>query len=129
MANDASTRSGTWDRLADIPAFSPLDKIEMRAFAGQNVMLNLVTLNRGAVVPEHSHANEQMGYVLRGTLVLTIAGETRNLEPGDCYLAPGGVSHSATTLDEGCDVIDIFSPPRQDYAEAAAKARRDGAGS
>jgi quercetin dioxygenase-like cupin family protein len=123
MADTANTQAATWGRLADIPPFSVMDKIQMRAFSGENAMMNLVTLEPGAIVPEHSHSCEQLGYVLRGTLVLTVAGETRNLTPGDCYLAPGGTPHSATTLADGCDVIDIFSPPRPDYAEAAAKAR------
>ena len=86
-----------WDRFADIPPFSPVANISMRSVTGQNLMMNMVTLDPGAVVPIHSHSNEQSGYVVRGTLVLTIAGETRRLGPGDCYVAPANVPHGATT--------------------------------
>ena len=125
MTDTGAHLSPTWDRFENIPAFSPVDKIWMRALTGAHLMLNMVTLEPGAVVPEHSHDNEQMGYVVRGTLVLTIGGETRNLTPGDCYLAPAGIPHSATTLADGCDVLDVFSPPRADYAQAAQDARRN----
>ena len=112
-----------WESFADIAAFSPAAGVAMRSLAGEQIMLNLVTIDPGAVVPEHSHSNEQAGYVTRGELILTIAGETRSLMPGDCYLAPANVPHGATSGAEGCDVLDVFSPPRPDYVEAAAKAR------
>lgn len=128
MSNPSPTGSVLWDNLPNAPAFSPLDKIWMRSLTGQGVMLNLVTLEPGAEVPLHSHSNEQAGYVLRGTLVLTIDGETRDLNPGDCYVAPPNAVHGATTTDEGCDVLDIFAPPRADYAERSTEARRTATG-
>ena len=73
MPDLSPTGSVQWDNLPDAPAFSPLDKIWMRSLTGQGVMLNLVTLEPGAEVPLHSHANEQAGYVLRGTLITATA--------------------------------------------------------
>jgi quercetin dioxygenase-like cupin family protein len=116
-----------WDRFENIPPFSPAPSIWMRSLAGDQLMLNLVTIEPGGVVPEHSHLNEQAGYVVRGTLILTIEGETRHLGAGDCYLAPANVVHSGATTDEGCDVLDVFAPPRPDYVDAAAQARRQAA--
>jgi quercetin dioxygenase-like cupin family protein len=112
-----------WDAFGTIPSFSPVTGIHMRSLTGSQIMLNMVTIEPGAVVPIHSHENEQAGYVVRGELNLTIDGETRTLVPGDCYLAPANVPHGATSGAEGCDVLDVFSPPRADYAEAAMKAR------
>jgi unsaturated pyranuronate lyase len=121
---ESSKRAVVWDRLEEIPPFSPGPHIWMRTISGNQVMMNLVTIEPGGIVPEHSHSNEQAGYVLRGTLILTIEGETRHLKAGDCYLAPANVVHSGATTEEGCDVLDIFAPPRADYVEAAAAARR-----
>jgi len=120
----SSQSAVVWDRFEEIPPFSPGPHIWMRTVAGSQVMMNLVTIEPGGIVPEHSHSNEQAGYVLRGTLILTIEGETRHLNAGDCYLAPANAVHSGTTTNEGCDVLDIFAPPRADYVEAAAEARR-----
>lgn len=120
------TRNGAdvqWDSFDNIASFSPATGITMQSLTGQQIMLNMVTIEPGAVVPIHSHANEQAGYVLRGELMLTIGDETRTLVPGDCYVAPANVPHGATTGAGGCEVLDVFSPPRADYAEAAARAR------
>ena len=68
----------------------------MRSVTGHELMMNMVTIEPDGVVPEHSHSNEQAGYVVRGTLILTIDGETRHLRPGDCYLAPANVLHSGS---------------------------------
>ena len=114
-----------WDAFDKIAPYSPVQGIAMRSLAGAKLQLNLVTIEPGAVVPIHSHDNEQGGYVVRGELILTIAGETRSLRPGDCYIAPGNVPHGATAGSEGCDVLDVFTPPRPDYVEAAAKARSE----
>jgi quercetin dioxygenase-like cupin family protein len=46
---------------------------------------------------------------------MTIAGETRWLEPGDTYIIPGGVDHMAVTGDEPCRALDVFSPVREAY--------------
>ena len=122
---ESSQVAVVWDRFDQIPPFSPATSIWMRSIFGSQLQLNMVTIEPGGVVPEHSHVNEQAGYVVRGTLVLTIDGETRHLEAGDCYLAPANVPHGAVTTEEGCDVLDIFAPPRADYVEAAANARRE----
>ncbi len=81
-------------------------------------MLCEFRLRQGAVVPQHSHMNDQVGYVVSGKLEMTIAGETSVLGAGESYAVPGGVSHGAVALEE-CVLIDAFSPPRNDYRTEA----------
>jgi quercetin dioxygenase-like cupin family protein len=46
------------------------------------------------VPPPHSHpANEEIVYVLEGTLRYTVGSETRDLQPGDSMATPCGVVH------------------------------------
>lgn len=46
------------------------------------------------VPPPHSHsANEELVYVLEGTLRYTVGAETRDLAPGDSMATPRGVVH------------------------------------
>jgi quercetin dioxygenase-like cupin family protein len=73
---------------------------------------------RDAVVPEHNHMNDQVGYVIFGLLEITIGGEAQICHPGDSYAVPGGVIHSARALANTL-VIDAFSPPRTDYRTEA----------
>ena len=47
------------------------------------------------VPPPHSHsANEELVYVLEGTLRYTVGSETRDLKPGDSMATPCGVVHA-----------------------------------
>lgn len=95
----------------------------MRLLAGEQIMMNIVDIEPGGVVPEHSHPNEQIGYVISGTLILTLDGETRRLDPGSCYVIPSNMIHAGTTDEHGCSVMDIFAPPRPDYVALQKQAR------
>jgi quercetin dioxygenase-like cupin family protein len=47
------------------------------------------------VPPPHSHsANEELVFVLEGTLRYTVGSETRDLRPGDAMATPRGVVHA-----------------------------------
>jgi quercetin dioxygenase-like cupin family protein len=81
---------------------------------GERVMVCEISFDPGGYVPEHQHPHEQAGYVVRGELVLTVAGTPITLRPGDGYVVPSNTLHSARALTE-CVVIDVFSPPREEY--------------
>ncbi|HEY8447285.1 MAG TPA: cupin domain-containing protein [Thermomicrobiales bacterium] len=123
MSNDAPQATTTgrapfapiWTSREALPSFSVYPGITMWSVTGDKIMLLFVRLEPGAVVPVHHHPNEQAGTVLEGVLRLTIGEETRDLRPGDAYVIPPNVPHTATTDENGCLVIDIFSPPREDY--------------
>jgi quercetin dioxygenase-like cupin family protein len=101
--------------LSELPTFSGFPGIQMQALAGAKVMVNRVAIAPGNVVPEHQHPHEQAGYVLEGHLRLTVEGEAWELRPGDAYVLPGGTPHGAVAGPEGCVVLDVFAPPREDY--------------
>ena len=83
--------------------------------SGEKLMFSLVTLEPGAVVPEHSHPHEQMGIMVSGDMELTVSGETRRLSGNEIYLIPGGVPHKVVTGPRGAVALDAFSPPRDEY--------------
>ena len=89
--------------------------VHIRTFWQNEMLLSSVDLEPGAVVPMHSHPHEQCGVVIWGEMDLTIAGETRHLKAGDCYIIPGDVEHSATAGDAPVRVVDVFAPVREDY--------------
>ena len=82
--------------------------------AGDRMMLVEVTMDRGAVVPTHTHPHEQTGYLISGRLRFDLADEARDLSPGDCWLVPSGVPHQAASLQPSV-FVDVFSPPREEY--------------
>jgi quercetin dioxygenase-like cupin family protein len=86
---------------------------------GENVMFMVVELDPNAVVPSHSHPHEQMGLVLSGTITFEIGGAQLQLGPDGAYEIPSGVEHGAVAGPEGCRVVDIFQPVREDYRKLA----------
>src|SRR5690242_16656355 len=89
--------------------------IVAQLFWGERMMLAVVEIEPGALLPDHNHPHEQAGMILEGELELTIGGETRLLTTGQAYFIPGGTAHSARAGDARCQVLDIFSPVREEY--------------
>lgn len=89
--------------------------VRLRVTWGERIMTNVVELEPGASVMPHTHPHEQMGVVIEGSLAMTIGQETRLLMAGDVYLAPSNVEHSILNGTMPARVVDIFSPPREDY--------------
>ncbi|MBS1253306.1 MAG: hypothetical protein MAG451_02355 [Anaerolineales bacterium] len=81
---------------------------------GERTMMAHVTLRKGATVPNHQHPHEQVGYVVGGRIRMTIGEHAHELEMGQSYFIPGNVEHEATAVTD-CVVLDIFSPPREEY--------------
>ncbi len=63
---------------------------------------------------EHQHPHEQCGYVISGEYELTVKEERWILVGGDSYAIPGNTPHSFRVLTAG-EVIDVFTPQREDY--------------
>ena len=113
-----STASGcTFYRWADMPKETVTDQISRRLVTGDKLMLAHVYLEKGSVVPKHSHHNEQITYILEGSLRFHL-GEDGSEEvvvgPGEVLHIPSNVPHMAVALEDTLDV-DVFSPPRADW--------------
>jgi unsaturated pyranuronate lyase len=83
---------------------------------GELVTVALIELDPGAVVPEHSHENEQIGFLVQGALTFTIGGETGEIVPGGSWRILANVPHSVTVGPEGAVLVEVFAPPRRDWA-------------
>ncbi|MCD8147801.1 MAG: cupin domain-containing protein [Clostridiales bacterium] len=68
----------------------------------------------GNYASPHQHPHEQCGYVISGRYTLTVGEEAYELTAGDTYAIPGGQIHSFRVLEAG-EVVDVFTPPREDY--------------
>ena len=49
--------------------------LDRQIIIGDEVMLARVLLKKGCIVPEHSHVNEQVTYILEGALKFWIEGK------------------------------------------------------
>ena len=89
--------------------------IVARTYWGENLLLAVAEVAANDGLAAHSHPHEQAGLVIEGEITFTVGDETRTLKPGDVYVIPGGVEHSAVAGDMPCKVLDIFSPVREEY--------------
>ena len=102
--------------LADLQPFSVWGTdVRARKLEGELVTLAVVELAPGAVVPEHRHRNEQLGMCLRGSVTFTLDGQTRVLGPGGTWRIRSERPHRVVAGPDGAEVIDVFSPTRDDW--------------
>jgi quercetin dioxygenase-like cupin family protein len=107
----AELRHIPWSSV-EVEALNPL--LGRHFVVGQNVMLARVLLKKGCVVPEHSHHNEQVTYVLEGALKFGIDGKEIVVNAGEVLTIPPNMPHWAEALADTVD-LDIFDPPRADW--------------
>ena len=108
-----------WD---DLPQESLNDLIDRRMVTGQRLMVAQVMLKKGAIVPMHSHENEQLTQVIDGLVRFWIGSEDAepiDVRSGEILHIPSNVPHKAEALEDTND-IDVFTPPRQDRLDGTA---------
>lgn len=92
-----------------------LNPLLQRQFVvGQEIMLARVLLKRGCIIPQHSHHNEQLTYILDGALKFWIDGKEILVRAGEVLCIPSNMPHKAEAVEDTID-LDIFAPPRADW--------------
>jgi len=92
-----------------------LNPLLQRQFVvGQQIMVARVLLKKGCIVPEHSHHNEQLTYILDGALKFWIDGKEIVVHSGEVLCIPAHMPHKAEALEDTVD-LDVFNPPRADW--------------
>ena len=112
----AEMRHIPWSSV-EIEELNPL--LGRHFVVGQNVMLARVLLKKGCMVPEHSHHNEQLSYVVQGALRFGIDGKELVVSEGEVLIIPPNMPHWAEALAD-CVSLDIFNPPRADWINKTA---------
>jgi quercetin dioxygenase-like cupin family protein len=79
-----------------------------------NMTVARMYLGKGCLVPEHSHHNEQISMVERGSAKFVVAGEERIMRAGEALRIPPNVPHYVEALED-CVALDLFSPRREDW--------------
>ena len=126
----ATTRAAGKAELKHIPwksiELEDLNPMLQRQFVvGQDVMLARVLLKKGCIVPEHSHHNEQITYILEGALKFWIDGKELVVNAGEVLTIPPHMPHKAEALEDTVD-LDVFNPPRADWINKTDKYLRGG---
>lgn len=81
---------------------------------GENTLFSEFRMEANSILSQHSHHQEQTGYLVKGRIKLTIGQQMFEAEPGDSWCIPGNTDHSAEILENSL-AIEVFSPLREDY--------------
>src|SRR6266852_5497638 len=100
-----------WNAV-ELEDLNPL--LQRQFVVGQEMMLARVLLKKGCIVPEHSHPNEQVTYILDGALKFWIDGREIVVRSGEVLTIPPNMPHKAEAVEDTVD-LDIFHPPRADW--------------
>lgn len=117
VSTPAATPKASFHHWNDVPLEQVKPDLTRRLITGERIMLASVELQRGCIVPQHAHVHEQVSYILRGCLRLTIgepATESYDLREGDVMVIPSNVPHAAEAIEDS-RLLDVFSPPREDW--------------
>ena len=116
MATQSGVRFFRW---SDMPKETVTDQISRRLVTGDAMMLAQVYLDKGSIVPRHSHHNEQITWIVEGALKFWIGEDGAKeivVRAGEVLHIPSNVPHMAEALEDTLDV-DVFDPPRQDWLD------------
>jgi mannose-6-phosphate isomerase-like protein (cupin superfamily) len=80
-------------RWEDLPKEPLKEDLSRRLISTERMMLAQVFLEQGCIVPQHSHENEQLTYILEGKLRFWLGEDESD--------------------------VDIFCPPRQDWLDGS----------
>lgn len=84
----------------------------VNAITGRTAQLCMIRLLPGQT-SDHSHAEEQLGYILSGRVIIKAGDEEKEIGPGDGYLVPMHVHHEFCVVsDEVLEFLEIFCPPK-----------------
>ena len=116
MSNVENSLNSTHAHIpwATIPVEELNPLLQRQFIVGRDIMIARVLLKKGCIVPEHSHHNEQVTYILEGALKFWIGGQTIVVKAGEVLTIPPHLCHKAEALEDTVD-LDVFTPPRQDW--------------
>lgn len=78
-------------------------------------------LPEDALIPLHDHVHEQITYVLKGSFKFQIndsedgAPVIKVVKAGDSMYMPSNVPHGCIPLEDNSQLIDCFTPQREDF--------------
>jgi quercetin dioxygenase-like cupin family protein len=103
----------------ELPVFKVAEGIERRLIKTDNLMMANIEFSDGPTSkpdPFHSHPHEQVSYLVEGEIYLFVGdNEKVHLTPGDKFAIPSGIPHTIQRLTAKVQLIDCFTPIREDF--------------
>lgn len=110
---------GTFAELGQLPTREIWPGVTARLVQSKLITMAVVELTPGSVVPQHHHGNEQLGFVIEGSVVFRVDGESRECGPGSTWRILADQPHDVQVGPDGAIVAEVYSPVRADWAAIA----------
>jgi quercetin dioxygenase-like cupin family protein len=107
----------TLHELEELHRTAIWDGVTARMVEGERMTLAIVEIAPGKRVPQHQHDNEQLGFVIKGTVTFTVGDEVRTVGPGGSWCIRSNVPHECDVGPEGAIVAEAYAPGRADWAQ------------
>ena len=104
-------------KTQDAQTFAPEPGMKRQVLAHTDqLMLVRHYFEKDWVGARHSHPHHQLVYVVSGSIRVDIDGKSFDVHAGDSFVVDGNVEHQASAL-EPSEVLDVFTPVREDYRD------------
>lgn len=80
----------------------------------ERMTIALLKISQGAVVPRHSHENEQVTQVVSGSLLFKLPDGETTVRAGEILVLPSWQPHEVHALEDSV-ALDTFTPRREDW--------------
>jgi quercetin dioxygenase-like cupin family protein len=112
----AALQAAADEPKAPQPERKILERHDQSGVPGKEVIIGTAELPPGSTIGFHTHAGDEAGYIVKGSLTLKVRGQPdRVLKAGDSFFNARGAVHSVTAGPEGATsesawIIDKGSP-------------------
>jgi mannose-6-phosphate isomerase-like protein (cupin superfamily) len=90
------------------------ERVYVNTVTAEKSQLAYIKLEPGEET-NHSHSNEQLGYIIKGQAEIKIGDEISICGPGDAYFIPSNIKHGFKVINnQNVEYIEIFSPPKEE---------------
>ena len=120
QSGEASDAPARFVRVDELDPLIVVPGLEFRPVTTDTVMTNFVHFEPDAFAPAHHHDEQQIAIILSGELTFTVGAETRVMHAGDCVVIPPRVEHGGVAGPQGCEALDVFTPPRAEIVRLMA---------
>lgn len=101
----------------DLNNISKQEDIIIKSISLNNVMMTYMEFKPHTKMPLHKHTNEQISFILKGSIEMIIDGKIKILKPGDFAIIPANIEHAGNILNDFTIIVDSWSPIREDYKQ------------
>lgn len=100
-------------RLAGDAGESVYEGIVRQSVHGARMTASRYIMQPGGRFPDHKHDQEQMAFVLKGSMRFRVEGTPFRVEAGSMIVIEPNAVHDASAGDEGAELVSFVAPARR----------------